>query len=231
MKVKWIESYAVVDKDGTFCGYDSESGLSQVGVQMRSREVIGDVIEHYKTFWGVPMFMVATPDGTIKKVKMEFCRVVSEYDGLEVKVRKLRDEAVIPFYAHDTDAGMDLVATSKHEDEYGNIVYGIGLAFEIPEGYAGFIFPRSSNHKHSLLLSNCVGIVDAGYRGEVSCKFRKDYQYMQENGLVHNLSAEYEVGERVAQLVIMPYPKVKMTEVTELSNSDRGTGGYGSTGK
>jgi dUTP pyrophosphatase len=208
--------------------FDNEQNIGYVYEDV---EVTGEVIEQYRTIWGVHKFLVALEDGSLKTICADECRVIRENGNLEVKVMKLRDEAVIPFYAHSTDAGMDLVATSKHEDEYGNIVYGIGLAFEIPEGYAGFIFPRSSNHKHSLLLSNCVGIVDAGYRGEVSAKFRKDYQYMQGNGLVHNISTEYEVGERVAQMVILPYPKVSMVEVTELSNSERGANGYGSTGK
>jgi dUTPase len=90
---------------------------------------------------------------------------------MKVNIKKLHPDAVIPSYAHATDCGMDLTAVSKTFDEYGNVVYGFGLAFEIPEGYAGFIFPRSSNHKSELLLTNSVGVIDAGFRGEVTAKF------------------------------------------------------------
>lgn len=224
MRVQWIESHRVED--------DEKNVVNGVEVETyEERIVTGKVIGKYRTFFGTSKFLVEREDGSICNVKMKDCKVVASNNGLAVRVKKLNDNAVIPMYAHSTDAGMDLVATSKYEDEYGNIVYGIGLAFEIPEGYAGFIFPRSSNYKHSLLLSNCVGIVDAGYRGEVSCKFRKDHQYIHGSGLAHNLSGEYEVGERVAQMVIMPFPKVRMVKVNELSNSERGTNGYGSTGK
>ena len=91
--------------------------------------------------------------------------------NLKVKIKKLHKDAVIPSYAHSTDCGLDLTAVSKTYDEYGNVVYGFGLAFEIPEGYAGFIFPRSSNHKSGLLLTNSVGVIDSGFRGEVTAKF------------------------------------------------------------
>ena len=90
---------------------------------------------------------------------------------MKVKIKKLHPDAVVPSYAHSTDCGLDLTAVSKTFDEYGNVVYGFGLAFEIPEGYAGFIFPRSSNHKSGLLLTNSVGILDSCYRGEVTAKF------------------------------------------------------------
>ena len=170
---------------------------------------------------------------------------------LEIKIKKLHEAAVVPTYAHDTDCGMDLTAVSKTFDEYGNVVYGFGLAFEIPEGYAGFIFPRSSNHRSRLLLTNSVGIVDSGYRGEVTAKFAqrtsvsiptKFWSRIKfwllgklDNGDLRTWEAcnlcNYKVGERVAQMVILPYPKVTFEEVEELSESERGTGGYGSTGK
>lgn len=136
---------------------------------------------------------------------------------MEVKVKKLRENAVIPSYARLGDAGLDLTATSKSED--GCIVtYGTGLAFEIPEGYVGLVFPRSSVYKTSMMMTNCVGVVDSGYRGEVMVKFTAG---------VH----EYEVGDRVAQLIIMPYPKIELVEADELSETERGAGGYGHTGR
>ena len=92
--------------------------------------------------------------------------------NLKVKIKRLSDNAVIPTYAHATDAGMDLVATSKTIDEYGNVVYGTGIALEIPNGYVGLVFPRSSNSKKHLLLTNSVGVIDSGYRGEVTFKCR-----------------------------------------------------------
>ena len=170
---------------------------------------------------------------------------------MNVRIKKLHKDAVIPTYAHDTDCGMDLTAVSKTFDEYGNVVYGFGLAFEIPEGYAGFIFPRSSNHKSRMLMTNSVGVIDAGFRGEVTAKFaqrtsfgipekflpRIKYLLTGKMGMCKLSSYDaanlnnYKIGDRVAQMVILPYPKIEFVEVDELSDTERGTGGYGSTGK
>lgn len=136
-----------------------------------------------------------------------------------IKVKKIHSQAIVPQKAHSSDAGFDLYATSKMYDNDGNVVYGCGLAFEIPEGYMGLVFPRSSNAKKSLLLSNSVGVIDSGYRGEVTAKFKKLYP-----------GEEYKIGERFAQLIILPIPNVVFNLVNELSDSERGTGGYGSTG-
>lgn len=149
---------------------------------------------------------------------------------MDVRVKKLVENAVIPQYAHDTDAGLDLVATSVDQDEYGNIVYHTGLAFEIPDGYVGLIFPRSSLSKYSLRLTNSVGVIDSGYRGEVMFKYEVKNTYMQ--GLVKKISGEiYQVGDRIGQMIIMPYPKINLVEADELSGSDRNEGGFGSSGK
>ena len=150
--------------------------------------------------------------------------------NMDVRVKKLVENAVIPQYAHDTDAGLDLVATSVEQDEYGNIVYHTGLAFEIPEGYVGYIFPRSSLSKYSLRLTNCVGVIDSGYRGEVMLKYEP--KNTNTVGLVKKISGEiYQVGDRVGQLIIMPYPKINLVESDELSSTDRNEGGFGSSGK
>ena len=150
--------------------------------------------------------------------------------NMDVRVKKLVENAVIPQYAHDTDAGLDLVATSVEQDEYGNIVYHTGLAFEIPEGYVGYIFPRSSLSKYSLRLTNCVGVIDSGYRGEVMFKYEP--KNTNTVGLVKKISGEiYQVGDRVGQLIIMPYPKINLVESDELSSTDRNEGGFGSSGK
>lgn len=86
------------------------------------------------------------------------------FNFMDIKIKKLVENAVIPEYAHSTDAGLDLVATSSSEDEYGNSVYGTGLAMAIPEGHVGLLFPRSSVSKTALSLANSVGVIDAGYR-------------------------------------------------------------------
>lgn len=139
---------------------------------------------------------------------------------MKIKVKRLNELAILPAKAHSTDAGFDLHAVSKNYDNDGNVVYGCGLAFEIPEGYMGLVFPRSSNAKKSLLLSNSVGVIDSGYRGEVTAKFKKLYP-----------GEEYKIGERFAQLIVMPIPAVEFEEAEELSESERGVGGYGSSGK
>lgn len=139
--------------------------------------------------------------------------------NIELKIKKLHPDAVIPSYAKLGDAGIDLTATEKSYDEHGNAVYKIGLAFEIPLGYVGLLFPRSSNSKQDLILSNSVGVIDSGYRGEVMLKFKRVG------------TQEYLEGERVAQLVIMKLPFVEIIEVDELSSSERGDGAFGSTGK
>ena len=152
---------------------------------------------------------------------------------LNVKIKKLSKDAVIPTYAKHGDAGMDLTATSKAYDEHGNVVYGTGLAFEIPFGYVGLLFPRSSNTKKDLILGNSVGVLDSGYRGEVVFKFKTiDTHYMQDGKLTflkRDFMQEYNLGDRIGQIIIIPHPQVTFIEVDELSNSDRGIGGFGST--
>lgn len=157
---------------------------------------------------------------------------------MKVKIKKLHPNAVIPAYAKTGDAGMDLTAVSMQIDEYGNICYGTGLAFEIPEGYVGLVFPRSSNCKKDIILTNCVGVIDSGYRGEVSFKFKPltdqafvvfekegDYAFCKTKN-----ATMFKVGERVGQIIIMPYPQIEFEEVQELSETERGTQGYGSSG-
>ena len=141
---------------------------------------------------------------------------------MKVRIKKLSELAVVPSYAKDGDAGMDLIATSIISDTPTQITYGLGIALEIPKGFVGLVFPRSSIRKTGLQLSNSVGVVDSGYRGELQATFKKT------NGLD---SIKYKVGERGAQIIILPYPTIYMTEVPELSDTDRGTGGFGSTGK
>lgn len=156
---------------------------------------------------------------------------------MKVKIKKLVPEAVIPTYAKPGDAGMDLVAVSTRFDKDGNLVYGTGLCFEIPEGYVGLLFPRSSNSKVDLTLSNSVGVLDSGYRGEVMFKFKPTARYdVDLEGNYHFDGIEfqydsYKIGDRIGQLIIMPYPEIEFEEVEELSQTERGKGGYGSTGR
>lgn len=149
---------------------------------------------------------------------------------MKVNVKKLDSNAVLPTYAKHGDAGMDLTATSKSYDEHGNVVYGTGLAFEIPTGYVGLLFPRSSNTKKDLILGNSVGVIDSGYRGEVVFKFKPSCAYSSEhlNGYFPKPD-NHEIGERIGQIIILPYPQIEFNLVDELSTTDRGIGGFGST--
>lgn len=140
---------------------------------------------------------------------------------MELKIKRLHPEAVMPKYAKPGDAGMDLTAIGREYLDGARQQFFFGLAFEIPEGYVGLIFPRSSIHKTYHRLSNAVGVIDSSYRGEVSAVFDTvDYG-----------DFEYSVGDRVAQMVIVPYAHCNIVEVDELSETERGNGGYGSTGK
>jgi len=141
---------------------------------------------------------------------------------MKVKIKKVHPDAVIPQYAKESDAGLDLVATSIKENTTFQITYGLGIALEIPEGFVGLVFPRSSIRNTELTLSNSVGVIDSGYRGELQATFNKS------NGLD---SISYKVGDRVCQIMIIPHPIIELFEVNELSESARGEGGFGSTGK
>ena len=138
-----------------------------------------------------------------------------------VKFKKLHPDAIIPSYATLGDAGLDLTATSIVFKDDAQISYGTGLAVEIPEGHVGLLFPRSSIRKYGISLSNSVGVIDSGYRGEIQATFNlKDKQ-----------AFGYSIGERIVQLLIIPYPSIETVEVQELSSTQRGEGGFGSTGK
>lgn len=143
---------------------------------------------------------------------------------MEVKFKKLHPDAIAPQYFNG--AGADLSATYVTIDEFNNVVYGTGLSVEIPEGYVGLIFPRSSIYKKNLILSNSVGVIDSSYRGEILFKFRKigDTTNRFEPPF-------YDTKERIGQIIIMPYPVVDWVEVNELSDTERGVNGFGSTGQ
>lgn len=140
-----------------------------------------------------------------------------------IKIKKTNEKAIIPIYAKSGDAAMDLIATEVNivdEHNYAYIEYNTGLNIEIPEGYVGLIFPRSSISNTGLIQANSVGVIDSGYRGDIKIRFK----YIKG-------AKKYNVGDKVAQLMISPYPYIEFKEVEELSETDRGEGGFGSTGK
>ena len=142
---------------------------------------------------------------------------------MKIHFKKLDEKAVKPKFGKPGDAGADLVATSVDFSRKNQVVYGTGLAVEIPEGMVGLVFPRSSVRNYDLSMSNSVGVIDSGYRGEIMVTF---------NILnLHTVENSYQIGDRIAQLIIMPVPLAKYVEVEELSETQRGQQGHGSTGK
>lgn len=181
---------------------------------------------------------------------------------MKIKFKKLSENAVTPSYAKPGDAGLDLTATrigDKNDkpitlsldadftkNDLSMIIYHTDIAVEIPYGFVGLIFPRSSISNQPLTLANCVGIIDSGYRGEIQVRMKfdapamgailteayalerkEDSEYKLPTGISTGI---YKVYDRIAQLVIIPYPEIELEEVDELSlNTERGIGGFGST--
>ena len=143
---------------------------------------------------------------------------------MKIKYKKLVPEAKTPFKKFDVDAGFDLYATAiEITSDY--VQYRTGIAFEIPDGYVGLVFPRSSVTKYDLMLKNAVGIIDASYRGEILCRFTDLKQFVSKN------KKHFEIGERVVQIVFFKLPKITLVEANELNETQRGSGGFGHTGK
>ena len=143
---------------------------------------------------------------------------------IQLKIKKLLLEAKLPAYGSANAAGADLYALSEHAIRIGaneTAIVHTGLAAEIPEGYVGLIFARSGlATKKGLAPANKVGVIDSDYRGEIRVALHNHSKYMQ----------SIEPYERVAQLVIMPYVYAELIETDELSDTERGEGGFGSTG-
>lgn len=143
---------------------------------------------------------------------------------MTIKFKKLSDDAVVPRAATDGSAGVDLVATRIIANGEHGTWYETDLAVEIPSGYVGLVFPRSSISKLPLSLANSVGVIDSDYRGSIQVRFR-----------AHTTESPapifYQPGDRVAQLVIVPCVSIQPEETDELSHTERGAGGFGSTGK
>lgn len=160
---------------------------------------------------------------------------------MQVNVKKLHPDAKIPTYAHISDACFDITAVDlEFNKETDTWIYHTGLAFEIPTGYVLLLMLRSSSTDTEVILQNEPSIIDSGYRGEVLLKFKVRTHTSVINALIDKSQirnnedlyvAPYEVGERICQGMIIPYPKIQWNEVDELSPSDRGENGYGSTGR
>lgn len=136
---------------------------------------------------------------------------------------KLADGAPLPRHAKPGDAGLDLtVRESLNIAPFGTVMAGTGVSVEIPEGYVGLCFPRSGiSTKRGINLSNCVGVIDSGYRGEIMAP-------------LHNMTGEeqrIEKGERVCQLIVMPYETCECVEADDLGETVRGGSGFGSSGR
>lgn len=144
---------------------------------------------------------------------------------MQIKVKRLSEKAVLPVKSTTGSAGFDLTCTdiTTEINEAGELilVFHTGLAIEIPSGYFGMLCMRSSVSKKTLSMCNAVGIIDSDFRGEITGKFRST---------VSVVPSVYKPQERFAQLLILPVPDTTFTEAFELSDSERGTGGYGSTG-
>ena len=142
-----------------------------------------------------------------------------------VKFKKLHPNATLPIYSTEHAACMDLTSVDYDYTNYNSdiINYKIGLSVEIPTGFVGLLFPRSSIRKTDLVLSNSVGVIDSDFRGEIIASFR----YVSNEEID---STRYEIGERCCQLMIIPIPKIEPIFIDELSNTERGSGGFGSTG-
>ena len=156
---------------------------------------------------------------------------------MKVKFKKLHEDAVLPSYAKLGDAGLDLTAVGDSEvsasEDSQNLWYYIqyrtGLAVEIPEGHVGLLFPRSSISKSALILANSVGVIDQSFRGEICLRFKVDQQVMNEVNKTYGAPAKYKKGDRIGQMIIVPYPTIEPEFSEELSSTERGTDGFGST--
>jgi dUTP pyrophosphatase len=153
---------------------------------------------------------------------------------MDIKFKKLHPDAVLPSYAKENDGALDLTAVSEgvlvSEGEKGTdkffyyVEYDTGLGAEVPPGYVGLMFPRSSISKKDLFLANSVGVLDAGFRSNLRFRFKVDgtFSYLSEVNA-------YKKGDRIGQLMVLPRPTINPVWAEELSDSERGQGGFGST--
>ncbi len=160
---------------------------------------------------------------------------------MKISVKRMHPDAIIPQFATAGAACFDLHVIKTHRalthalHPGDAITFRTGLAFEVPPGHVMMIFSRSGHgFKNDVRLSNCVGIIDADYRGEVMVKLRNDkhigFGSIAGDKLCELTAMEVRPGDRIAQAMILPLPMVELVEVDDLSKTDRGTGGFGSTG-
>ena len=144
--------------------------------------------------------------------------------NVKLKVKRLTDTAKIPTYAHDGDACFDIYSDGLKEMGGVTMVHSTGLKFDIPKGYAMMIYSRSGMaFKNDVRLANCVGVVDSGFIGEVMVKLTSD------SGCLGVL--DYKRGDRIAQAMLIKVPVVEFEEVDDVEDTERGNGGFGSSGK
>lgn len=158
---------------------------------------------------------------------------------MRIKIQLLHEDAREPKQGREGDAGWDLVATSKTiEDKY--VEYGTGIAVAIPEDHVGLLFPRSSVSNYDLNLANCVGVIDPNYRGEIKLRFKPQAPFFSTwwiNAILPRAICgsgdfrKYEVGDKVGQLIVMPRSYIEFDVVDDLDKTNRGAGGFGSSGK
>lgn len=159
-----------------------------------------------------------------------------------LKFKKTHENAITPVKANETDMCYDLFAVEDGKLSDMFIEYDTGIALDIPEGYDIQVFPRSSISKYDLVLANCIGIIDNGYKDSVKCRFKILYSHSElirdeENGQgllfeprqVSDLKL-YKKGDRIAQFTLVKKVNYKLEETDSLSNSERGLGGFGSSG-
>lgn len=142
-----------------------------------------------------------------------------------LKVKRLHPDAVLPQYATDGAACFDLrvIECAQQHPVYDTVPFRTGLAFEVPDGHVLLVFSRSGHgFKNATRLGNCVGVIDADYRGEVLVALRRD-------GTRADV-LRVNPGDRIAQAMLVPIPRVQLVEVGELTDTARGAGGFGSTG-
>lgn len=148
-----------------------------------------------------------------------------------LKIKRLTDTAIIPTYAHKGDACFDLYADSVSYDSDGFVAkVKTGIAVDIPDGYAMMVYSRSGHgFKNRTRLSNCVGVIDSGYHGEIVVSLHADIALDELDDLT-GLMPDIKPGDRIAQAMLIPVPVVTFEEVVDLSQSERGSNGFGSTG-
>lgn len=169
-------------------------------------------------------------------VGQTFDRMANSIYNVDVKIKPLSPDAKCPKYVSDGSAGLDFTAVSvDYETETQTVLYHTGWAVEIPMGYVGLLFPKSGVYKKTMRLTNCVGVIDSDYRGEVCARFENNT-----NAFLHNLDEErffkrfgktkrndYYLGEAIIQLVVVPIPRVNILVAEELSETERGEKGFG----